>query len=79
VIGYDEVNIVKSVIEAQDGAEPADIISGLASVDYTGISGHVVMDPDTRRANKPASLLQMDGTDFTCLGQAQFPSYLPNA
>ncbi len=78
VIGYDEVNIVKSVIEAQGSAEPADIISGLANVDYTGISGHVVMDPDTRRANKPASLLQMDGTTFTCLGQAQFPGYVPN-
>jgi branched-chain amino acid transport system substrate-binding protein len=79
VIGYDEVNILKSVIEAQGSAEPADIIAGLAQVDYTGISGHVVMDPETRRANKPASLLQMDGTDFTCLGQAELPSYVPNA
>jgi hypothetical protein len=79
VIGYDEVNILKSVIEEQNSAKPADIIAGLAKVDYTGISGHVVMDPSTRRANKPASLLQMDGTKFTCLGQAQFPSYVPNA
>lgn len=78
VIGYDEVNILKSVIEAQDSAEPTDIITGLAQVDYTGISGHVVMDPDTRRAEKPASLLQMDGSTFTCLGQAQFPSYVPS-
>jgi branched-chain amino acid transport system substrate-binding protein len=79
VIGYDEVNILKSVIEAQDSAEPADIIKGLADVDYTGISGHVQMDPQTRRADKPASLLQMDGSSFECLGQAQFPSYVPNA
>jgi branched-chain amino acid transport system substrate-binding protein len=78
VVGYDEVNILKSVIEAQKSAEPADIIAGLAKVDYTGISGHVVMDPKTRRANKAASLLQMKGTAFTCLGQAQFPSYVPN-
>jgi hypothetical protein len=37
------------------------------------------MDPQTRRANKPASLLQMDGTAFTCLGQAQVPEYVPDA
>jgi branched-chain amino acid transport system substrate-binding protein len=40
VIGYDEVNIVKSVIEAAGSAEPADIIAGLANVAYDGISGH---------------------------------------
>jgi branched-chain amino acid transport system substrate-binding protein len=79
VIGYDEVHIVASAIEAAGSAEPADIIAALPDVDYTGISGHVVMDPETRRADKPASLLQMDGTDFSCLGQAQFPEYVPSA
>ena len=47
------------------------------ATDYTGISGHVVMDPETRRADKPAALIQMDGTEFTCLGQPDFPSYVP--
>ena len=36
------------------------------------------MDPETRRANKPAALIQMDGTEFTCLGQPDFPSYVPH-
>ena len=79
VIGYDEVNIVASVIKAQDSAESSAIIDGLSQVDYTGISGHLTMDPETRRAEKPAALLQMDGTEFTCLGQPGFPAYIPSA
>jgi branched-chain amino acid transport system substrate-binding protein len=79
VIGYDEINILKSVIEAQNSAAPADIIAGLENVDYTGISGHAVMDPATRRVNKPAAIVQMDGTTFTCLPPPPFPSYVPPA
>ena len=77
VIGYDEVNIVAEAIEAAGSTEPDAIIEQLASTDYTGISGHVVMDPDTRRADKPAALIQMKGTEFTCLGQPDFPGYVP--
>lgn len=79
VIGYDEINILKSVIEAQNSAAPADIIEGLKNVDYTGISGHAVMDPTTRRVNKPAAIVQMKGTTFTCLPPPPFPSYVPPA
>jgi branched-chain amino acid transport system substrate-binding protein len=77
VIGYDEVNLVAAAIDAAGSAEPDAIIEQLANIDYTGISGHVVMDPETRRANKPAALIQMEGTEFTCLGQPGFPSYVP--
>ncbi len=77
VIGYDEVNLVADAIEAAGSSEPDAIIEQLASADYTGVSGHVEMDPETRRANKPAALIQMDGTEFTCLGQPEFPSYVP--
>ena len=35
------------------------------------------MDPETRRADKPAALVQMDGTEFTCLEQPDFPDYVP--
>jgi hypothetical protein len=35
------------------------------------------MDPATRRANKPAVLIRMDGTTFTCLGVQPFPSFVP--
>ncbi len=77
VIGYDEVNLVAAAIEAAGSTEPAAIMEQLAQADYTGISGHVVMDPATRRANKPAALVQMDGDEFTCLEQPDFPDYVP--
>ena len=78
VIGYDEVNLVADAMEQAGSAEPAAVIEQLASTDYTGISGHVVMDPATRRADKPAALIQMDGTEFTCLEQPDFPAYVPS-
>jgi branched-chain amino acid transport system substrate-binding protein len=77
VIGYDEVNLIADAIETAGSADPAAIVAQLGSTDYTGISGNVVMDPATRRANKPAALIQMDGTEFTCLGKPGFPSYVP--
>jgi len=77
VIGYDEVNAVAQAITDAGGTDPAAVMEQLSSLDYTGISGHIVMDPETRRANKPAALIQMDGTTFTCLGQPDFPSYVP--
>lgn len=77
VIGYDEVNIVAEAIEAAGDTDPAALITALGEVDTTGISGQVVMDPETRRANKPAALIQMDGDAFTCLDQPAFPAYVP--
>jgi branched-chain amino acid transport system substrate-binding protein len=78
VIGYDEVTLVAHAIEKAGSTDPAAIIEQLAAIDDTVISGHVVMDPDTRRADKPAALIQMKGTEFTCLGQPAFPSYVPS-
>jgi branched-chain amino acid transport system substrate-binding protein len=77
VVGYDEVNAVAQAMEGAGSTDPAALIEQLSALDYTGISGHIVMDPATRRANKPAALVQMDGTNFTCLGQPSFPDYVP--
>ncbi len=77
VIGYDEVHAVASAIESAGDAEPSAISEALASLSHTGISGEIEMDPETRRANKPAALIQMDGTTFTCLEQPEFPEYVP--
>ncbi|HEY7761666.1 MAG TPA: ABC transporter substrate-binding protein [Actinomycetota bacterium] len=77
VIGYDEVNFVADAIEAAGSTEPDAIIEQLAALDATGISGDVTMDPETRRANKSVALIQMDGTEFTCLDRPDFPDYVP--
>jgi branched-chain amino acid transport system substrate-binding protein len=77
VIGYDEVNAIAGAIEAAGSAEPDALQEQLLQLDYTGISGQIPMDPETRRANKPVALIQMDGTNFTCLEQPEFPAYVP--
>lgn len=77
VIGYDEVYVVADAVERAGSAEPAAILEQLASIDYTGISGRIAMDPTTRRANKAVALVQMDGSNFTCLEEPEFPSYVP--
>ena len=77
VIGYDEVNFVADAIESAGSTEPDAIIQQLAALDATGISGDVTMDPETRRANKSVALIQMDGTEFTCLERPDFPDYVP--
>ncbi len=77
VVGYDEVNAVAGAIEAAGSTDPDALKEALTQLDHTGISGHIVMDPETRRANKPAALIQMDGTNFTCLEQPDFPDYVP--
>ena len=77
VVGYDEVNAVAGAIEAAGSTDPDALKEALTQLDHMGISGHIVMDPETRRANKPAALIQMDGTNFTCLEQPDFPDYVP--
>ena len=52
VIGYDEVNLVADAIETAGSAEPDAIMEQLAQTDFTGISGQVVMDSETRRAEQ---------------------------
>jgi branched-chain amino acid transport system substrate-binding protein len=76
VIGYDEVNAVAQALNAAGGTDAGALEEQLKNLDYTGISGEIKMDPSTRRANKPAVLVQMDGTEFTCLGVQPFPSFV---
>jgi branched-chain amino acid transport system substrate-binding protein len=76
VIGYDEVNAVAQALNAAGSTDAGALEEQLAHLDYEGISGHIAMDPETRRANKPAVLIKMDGTTFTCLGVQPFPSFV---
>jgi branched-chain amino acid transport system substrate-binding protein len=75
-LGYDEIYALKSVIEAAGSAEPQAIIDGLSSLNYKGVTGPITMDPETRRSEKPAWIIVVDGTDFTCGGSA-YPSFVP--
>lgn len=77
-LGYDEIQIVAQAIETAGSAEPASIMEALSDYEYEGASGTSVMDPETRRAEKPAALIQMDGDQFTCLEQPGYPEFVPN-
>jgi branched-chain amino acid transport system substrate-binding protein len=76
-LGYDEVHIVAKAIEAAGSAEPAAIMEALKSYEHEGVSGTGTMDPETRRAEKPAALIEMDGETFTCLEQPGYPEFVP--
>lgn len=77
-LGYDEIQMVADAIERAGSAEPAEIMAALAAEwTYDGVSGTAVMDPATRRVDKPAALIQMDGETFTCVEQPEFPDFVP--
>ena len=77
-LGYDEIMILAGIIKTANSAEPSAILDGLKGVNHDGVTGKVVMDPETRRAKKAVSLIKMDQTKFTCLEQPEFPATLPN-
>jgi branched-chain amino acid transport system substrate-binding protein len=77
-LGYDEIKMVAQAIEKAGSAEPAKIMEALKDFTYEGVSGKGTMDPATRRIQKPAALIQMDGETFTCLEAPGYPSFVPN-
>ncbi len=76
-LGYDEIYAVKAAFEAAGSTDPAKLIEAIKHVDYHGVTGELKMDPTTRRAEKPAALVQMQGDTFTCLGHPPYPSNVP--
>lgn len=77
-LGYDEVKMLADTITRVGSTDAAAIIEGMKSIDFEGITGHVVMDPETRRAKKSVALVKMDGDTFTCLPAPEFPATLPS-
>ena len=78
-LGYDEVKMLADTHHAGrlDGCD-RDHRGHEVHVDFEGITGHVVMDPETRRAKKSVALVKMDGDTFTCLPAPDFPATLPS-
>ncbi|MEX2184182.1 MAG: ABC transporter substrate-binding protein [Chloroflexota bacterium] len=76
-LGYDEIKMVAQAIEKAGSAEPAKIIEALKDFTYEGVSGTGTMDPATRRIQKPAALIEMDGETFTCVEAPGYPSFVP--
>jgi branched-chain amino acid transport system substrate-binding protein len=75
-IGYDEIYILKQVIESQKAADSAAIMKGLAELKgFKGITGTVDMT-ETRRAAKPVALVKVENGAFVFVNQF-YPVYVP--
>lgn len=76
-IGYDEIYLLKQVIEAADSAEPADIMAAMSEIDgFEGVTGELSMDATTRRATKSVALVQIAGGEISFLDQF-VPEFVP--
>jgi branched-chain amino acid transport system substrate-binding protein len=75
-VGYDEIYALKAAIEAAGSADPAAISEALASVEYTGVTGTIRMDGETRRAEKEVTLVRLDGAEMAYV-DAFYPSSVP--
>lgn len=76
-LGYDEIQAVAKALETAGSSDGAALISAIGSVSYDGLTGSIQMDATTRRAQKSASVVKMEGDSFTCLGQPGYPAYVP--
>jgi len=76
-VGYDEMYILKQAIEAAGSAEPSAIRDALSKLSgFQGITGKVTMDPETRRAKKPVTLVKVEDNSFTFVDKL-YPDFVP--
>lgn len=75
-LGYDEIYMIASIIEAQGDASAAAILAGLPSLSYEGVTGSVNMDPDTRRADKSVALVGVVDGELRFVDQF-VPEFVP--
>lgn len=75
-LGYDEIYMIKQIIEASGEATPEAIAEGLLTLDFEGVTGHVQMDPETRIAQKDVAIVQVVDGEFI-LERNIMPSYVP--
>lgn len=75
-LGYDEVYLIKQVIEDAGEATPEAILEGLKNASFDGVTGHVEMDPETRRAIKDVSIVEVADGAFR-LVEVVSPSDVP--
>jgi len=76
-IGYDEIYLIKTVIENAGSSEPAAIIAALANLTgFEGVTGKLSMNPTTRRADKEVTLVVITGGEIRFLDQL-IPEFVP--
>lgn len=78
-LGHDEIYMIKQLIEGNGGdASPEAVMEGLKTLDFDGVTGHVLMDPDTRIATKDVAIVQVVDGEFVLVKNVT-PSIVPAA
>ena len=76
-VGYDEIYLVKAAIEANESADPGDILEGLSGIsEFEGLTGTISINPETRRADKSVTLLQVVDGEFVFIDSI-LPDFIP--
>jgi branched-chain amino acid transport system substrate-binding protein len=76
-VGYDEIYFLKQAIESANSCQPDKIIEGLSKVsNFEGVLGNYRMNPQTRRVEKPVTLIGVKDGEFVFIDQF-VPSFVP--
>lgn len=75
-LGYDEMYMLKSIIESQGDASATAILAGLPTLSHDGVTGRVTMNADTRRADKAVALVGVVDGDLAFVDQFT-PQFVP--
>ncbi|MBW3592067.1 MAG: ABC transporter substrate-binding protein [Actinobacteria bacterium] len=75
-VGYDEIQFLKAALESAGSADPEPLKEALASTSIEGVSGSIEMNADTRRAEKPVTLVEVKDGEFALVDQF-FPEFVP--
>lgn len=75
-LGYDEMYMIKQVIEDVGSSDPADILEGLKTLEFTGVTGSLKMNPETRQADKEVAIVKVEDGEFVYV-DSFLPDYIP--
>jgi branched-chain amino acid transport system substrate-binding protein len=77
-LGYNEVKIVAQIVAENGGdSSAAAIIEGLKTLVFTGTTGELTMDPDTRIVSKEITFIEIEDGAIKILG-TRAPSFVPD-
>jgi branched-chain amino acid transport system substrate-binding protein len=76
-LGFDEINLIAQIIKDNGGdSSPSAIADGLQNATFTGVTGHLTMNPETRLATKDVAIIEIKDGKIVNIGTAT-PDYVP--
>jgi branched-chain amino acid transport system substrate-binding protein len=75
-VGYDEIQFIKAALDKAGSADHDALRQAMATTSIEGISGKISMNADTRRSEKPVTVVQVKDGRFAFVDQF-FPKVVP--